>query len=245
MSKSIEAYSDAERVRRYDTDMDLLHPNRHRMADVAFEVLPYDPSDDLVALDLGIGTGFFTSRFLQKYPNATVIGADGSDAMIRLAGTRLRESRDRVRLVTARFEDIDRTGVDRESLDVVFSSYALHHLAPSSKRRVLDAAVNRLKPDGWFLNADMVSSEHTDIEKIIQRIRARGIECRNAGADPRFADMATILAFLDGLEETEGDQPLTIEEDLRLLRQEGITNATVFWQEYREVVYGGFKTAVR
>lgn len=244
MSKSIRTYSDAERVRRYDTDMNLLHPNRHKMAEIAFDVLPYDPSDKPAALDLGIGTGFFTSKFLQKYPKATVIGADGSDAMIRLAGTRLRERKDDVRLVTTPFGDIDRAGIDRESLDVVFSSYALHHLPPASKRRVLDAAVSSLKPGGWFLNADMVSSEHVDIEKIIREIRARGIDSRYAGADPRFADMAAILAFLDGLDETEGDHPLTIEEDLDLVRRAGIANATVFWQEYREVVYGGFKPRI-
>jgi ubiquinone/menaquinone biosynthesis C-methylase UbiE len=243
MTKSINAYNNTERVRRYDTDMDLLHPNRHKMAEVAFDVLPYDPSYKPAALDLGIGTGFFTSKFLQKYPKATVIGADGSDAMIRLAGTRLHERKNDVRLVTTTFEDIDCAGIDRESLDVVFSSYALHHLPPASKRRVLDAAVNWLKPGGWFFNADMVSSEHADIEKVIRTIRARGIESRNAGADPRFADMATILAFIAGLEESEGDHPLTIEDDLDLLRRAGITNATVFWQEYREVVYGGFKTA--
>jgi ubiquinone/menaquinone biosynthesis C-methylase UbiE len=244
MTKSIRAYSDAERVRRYDTDMDLLHPNRHKMAEVAFDVLPYCCSDKLVALDLGIGTGFFTSQFLQRYPNATVVGVDGSDAMIRLAGTRLRERRDDVRFVTTTFEDLDRTGIDRESLDIVFSSYALHHLSPPSKRRVLHAAVNWLKPGGWFLNADMVSSEHTDIEKIIREIRARGIDSRNAGADPRFADMATILEFLGGLDESEGDHPLTIEDDLDLVRRAGVANATVFWQEYREVVYGGFKPAL-
>ena len=50
-----------------------------------------------------------------------------------------------------------------------------------------------------------------------------------------------ISEFLDGLEENEGDQPLTVDEDLQLLRACGITNATVFWQEYRELVMGGCK----
>ncbi len=49
-------------------------------------------------------------------------------------------------------------------------------------------------------------------------------------------------AFLDNLEATEGDQPLTIDEDLTMLRACGVSNATVFWKEYREVVYGGTRS---
>ena len=165
----------------------------------------------------------------------------GLDRWNRLALTRLRDSRSRVRLVTASFAEIDDDRVGNESFDVVFSSYALHHLGRATKTRVIGSAVSRLKTGGWFLNADLVSSPYAEIEDIIQSIRAHGIESRNAGADPRFCDAESIRAFLDGLEEREGDQPLTLEEDLGILRHSGIANATVFWQEYREVVCGGCK----
>ena len=238
-SKSIDAYSDEERVHRYDTDMDLMHPNRHKMIDVALEILPFDSQDTIVALDLGVGTGYFALRFLDAYPHATLIGVDGSEAMIRMASSRLSRVIDRVRFVTSSFDTINTTlGDDR--LDLVFSSYALHHLDSDGKAVVLKATIERLRPGGWFLNADLVSNNEPVIERIVQDVRARGILSRNAGNDPRFDDLKRIREFLGGLEETEGDQPLTIEEDLRLLRQCGINNATTFWQEYREVLYGGF-----
>jgi 2-polyprenyl-3-methyl-5-hydroxy-6-metoxy-1,4-benzoquinol methylase len=241
MSKSIQAYSDEERVRRYDADMDLLHPNRHKMVAVALEVLPYSADEELVAFDLGIGTGFFTERFLRKYPRATVVGVDGSEAMITLARTRLHGVRDRVRLIGASFEDLRSESFGGEDLDVVFSSYALHHLDVATKRRVVTGAVDRLKTGGWIFNADLVSSRYREIEQIIQGIRVLGIESRNAGVDPRFRNATRIGAFLNELEDGEGDQPLTMAEDIHLLRQSGIANATVFWQEYDEVVYGGCK----
>ena len=243
MSKSIDAYDDEERVRRYDRDMDLLHPNRHKMVEIALEVLPHGTNDPILALDLGIGTGYFTSKLLTRFPQAAVVGIDGSGAMIHLAESRLRQSRGRVRLVTASFEELDGDHIGKDSFDVVLSSYALHHLDAASKRNVLGAAIGRLKTGGWLLNADLVSNPHQDIEGNIQDIRARGIQTRNAGADPRFADMERIREFLDALEENEGDQPLTVDEDLQLLRECGITNATVFWQEYRELVMGGCKNA--
>jgi hypothetical protein len=48
-----------------------------------------------------------------------------------------------------------------------------------------------------------------------------------------------VKVFLANLEENENDQPLSMEEDLELIRSCGIGNASVFWQEYREIVYGG------
>ena len=106
MSKSIDAYTDEERVRRYDADMDLLHPNRHKMAEVTFQVLPYSSGAQLRALDLGIGTGFLTSKFLRHFPNASIIGIDGSDAMLRLAATRFGGDVGRVHLKTMPFEEV-------------------------------------------------------------------------------------------------------------------------------------------
>ena len=45
---------------------------------------------------------------------------------------------------------------------------------------------------------------------------------------------------MNDLEASEGDQPLTLEEDLRILRDCGVA-AEVFWKEYREAVIGGPK----
>ena len=50
--RSIEAYDFPERVVSYDADMDLMHPNRAEMVEIALEVLPFDPLADFMALDL-------------------------------------------------------------------------------------------------------------------------------------------------------------------------------------------------
>ena len=242
MSKSIDAYSDRERVRRYDADMDVLHPNRHKMVDIALEILPFQPDDALSALDLGIGTGYFTSRFLNTFPRAQIIGLDGSGAMITLARSRLDNVQDKVTFMTCSFEDITDSEIKGDSLDLIFSAYALHHLDVATKRQVLQSVVSKLKPGGWLLNADLVSNPDPEIERTIQSARVRGIVARSAGTDSRFVDEKTVRAFLDGLEESEGDQPLSAPEDVELMTQCGIANATVLWQEYREIVCGGTRS---
>lgn len=127
-------------------------------------------------------------------------------------------------------------------LDVVFSSYALHHLSIEAKRAPLSRAFSVLAPGGWFLNADLVCHPDPAIEEVIQRVRVAGIVSRNAAStepDPRFVDAAQVRSFLDGLEESEGDNPLSVTEDLALFLECGIQSPTVFWNEYRETVMGG------
>lgn len=62
---------------------------------------------------------------------------------------------------------------------------------------------------------------------------------RDGGRDPRFADTAAPRRFLDALEVNERDQPLTLGEDLEVLRHAGLKSACAFWLEYRELVSGG------
>jgi hypothetical protein len=49
-------------------------------------------------------------------------------------------------------------------------------------------------------------------------------------------------AFLDDLEARDNDKPLPLVEDLKILRDAGLGNASAFWVEYREAVTGGFKS---
>jgi len=84
-------------------------------------------------------------------------------------------------------------------------------------------------------------AERPEIEKRIQEIRVRGIVSRARGKDIRFADFQSTRSFLDELEVKEGDQPLTLLEDLRVLNEAGFYQPAVFWAEYREAVTGGMK----
>ena len=65
-SDSVEAYDLPERVRTYDADMDIMHPLRGKMIEVALEILPFQQSQPLRTLDLGVGTGVFSKRLLEK-----------------------------------------------------------------------------------------------------------------------------------------------------------------------------------
>jgi ubiquinone/menaquinone biosynthesis C-methylase UbiE len=235
------AYDVSQRVESYDADMELMHPNRSKMVQVALAVLAFPKTATLRAIDLGIGTGYFTERFLNYFPNSEVLGIDGAHAMIELAKARLRSLASRVRFTTGDFRSLQRLAGGFGTADVVFSAYALHHLNRTDKEGVLRQVVELLAPGGWFVNADLIVADSPEVESHLQQLRVAGIMERARGSDSRFADSASTRRFLNDLQANEGDQPLTLAEDLDVLRSSGLKNASAFWLEYRELVSGGQK----
>jgi len=239
--RSIAAYDVSQRVKTYDADMELMHPNRSKMVHVALEVLPFPKTAALRAIDLGIGTGYFTERFLIHFPNSRVLGIDGAEAMTELAKARLKSLADRVEFVIGDFRELEELAPSAGSIDVIFSAYALHHLNRPDKEMVLRQVVELLAPGGWFMNADLIVAESPELDSRFQQLRVAGIVKRADGADSRFADSASTRQFLADLELKEADRPLTLAEDLVLLRSSGLKNVSGFWLEYRESVSGGQK----
>jgi tRNA (cmo5U34)-methyltransferase len=239
--RSIAAYDLSQRVKTYDADMELMPPNRSKMIEIALEVLPFPKIVALRAIDLGIGTGYFTECFLNRFPDSRVLGVDGAQAMIELAKARLTSLAARVEFIVGDFRKLQQLVPAAGAFDVVFSACALHHLSRLDKERVLQQVVGLLVPGGWFVNADLIVADSPELENRLQQIRIAGIVERAGGADSRFADSALTRQFLADLELKEADQPLTFAEDLALLRSSGLRNVSAFWLEYRELVSGGQK----
>lgn len=240
---SIKAYDLPARVAAYDADMDIMHPLRHTMMDIALEIVPLPPSQPFTALDLGTGTGVFAQRILDAYPQASVIAIDGAASMLELAAARLAAHRERMTFVEADFRDLPADVTAPGSFDLAVSAYALHHLTEAEKGTVLAEVIGALKPGCWFVNADIVAAADPDIERRIQDVRVRGVTARAPADDERFRCTETTREYLDALEARENDRPLTLDADLQLLRTVGIAGAEVIWRQYREVVVGGPKRA--
>jgi len=239
--RSIAAYDVSQRVKTYDADMELMHPNRSKMVQIALELLPFPNTAALRAIDLGIGTGYFTERFLNNFPNSRVLGIDGAQAMIELAKARLTSLASRVDFLIGDFRKLQELAPDAGTVDAVFSAYALHHLRRPDKETVVRQVVELLVPGGWFVNADLIVADSPELESRLQEIRVAGIVERAGGWDNRFADSASTRRFLANLEKNERDQPLTLTEDLALLRSSGLKNVSALWLEYREMVSAGQK----
>lgn len=161
--------------------------------------------------------------------------------MIEFTKARLRALVSRVEFAIGDFRKLQELAPGSATIDVIFSAYALHHLSRSDKEAVLRQVVKLLAPGDWFVNADLIIADSPELENRLQQLRIAGIVKRAAGSDDRFTDSASTRRFLADFERKEADQPLTLAEDLQLLRSSGLKNVSALWLEYSEVVTAGQK----
>jgi SAM-dependent methyltransferase len=106
--------------------------------------------DDVV--DLGCGTGQISIPLANR--GANVLGVDVSPAMAKT----LRADADRrgLKALTAVATPIEELDLPPASVDLVVSSYALHHLRDADKARLVSAAFAWLRPGGRLVIGDMM-----------------------------------------------------------------------------------------
>ena len=111
-------------------------------------------------LDLGCGDGILGATVLGEYPSAYGVFVDFSEPMLEQAREQLKEYAGQLT-----FENLDYgdpTWVNRIQrhgpFDAVVSGYSIHHQPDTRKREVYQEIYSLLKPGGWFINIEHVSS---------------------------------------------------------------------------------------
>jgi len=109
-----------------------------------------EPTDNCV--DLGAGTGFVTTTLAPLV--SSVLAVDISTAMATSLADRA--ARDGLANVSTEVSDLREFQLPPGSVDLVVSSYALHHLTDADKRVLVARAARWLRPGGRLVIADMM-----------------------------------------------------------------------------------------
>lgn len=111
-----------------------------------------NPGPDAVAIDLGAGSGQVTIPLAGRC--SRVLAVDVSAALLdRLAERAAEEGVENIELVTQPIETLD---LAPESIDLIVSNYALHHLRDADKARLLERSHQWLRPGGQIVIGDMM-----------------------------------------------------------------------------------------
>lgn len=110
------------------------------------------PRPGLTAVDLGCGSGQVTLRLADAGAHVTAVDVS-PEMLLRLRANARREDLDGVETVESPIEDF---GVDSESVDLVVSNYALHHLRDPDKQDLARSVLGWLRPGGRFVIGDMM-----------------------------------------------------------------------------------------
>lgn len=174
-------------------------------------------------LDLGAGTGLFSSYVRQKYPKASLTLIDLSEEMLKGARHRFRDDSN-VQYITADFATYNFEG---QKYDVVISSLAIHHLSHQDKRTLFLNVSNLLTEGGIFVNADQASgsSPYFDLyykEQWEDSIRRNGL---------------TTEVVESAIERRKLDRNASVNDQLQWLLEAGFTESDCIYKYHEFALF--------
>ena len=178
-------------------------------------------------LDLGAGTGLFSSLLLQKYPDARVTLIDLSENMLAIAKQRLQQFQN----VTYLLDDY--TNYEQlEGFDIIISSLSIHHLTDRDKQVLYRNTYSNLAPNGIFINADQVLGHTPFVDSLYKQDWRNKVEA--SGLSRAAIDSA--------YERTKLDRMTPLDVQLNWLQEIGFTNVDCVYKYFNFAVMYGRKS---
>jgi ubiquinone/menaquinone biosynthesis C-methylase UbiE len=203
-----------------------------RLRDVLMEVAA--PRQGDTVLDLGSGTGLLTVAAARK--TSKVIALDASAEM--LARTSRNVGAEGMGAVELIHGDMRRIPLPDESVDLVVSSYAFHHLGDDGKELAAAEALRVLRPGGRIVVVDMMF-------ELTLRGRDRRIIASKVGALLRRGPAGAWRLAKNASRIVRGrwEQPASIEWWAEMLARRGFAEVVVRALEHEAGLATGIKPA--
>lgn len=198
----------------------------HRSFDDWFlgQLMP-EPTD--VVVDLGCGSGEFTSRVAEVVTGGKVIGVEPDPSMLETAR---RYTNRGLEFIAASAEDLDSV-VAPGTVDKVLSRAMLHWVPVDRYPRVFEAVRRVLRPGGWF-HSESAGAGNVPLLASLLGDLARRFSLEDL---PSFPDAGTAFDYVeqagfeipnDGVRTIAQRRPFTREQALGLLRTQGAVALT-------------------
>ena len=173
-------------------------------------------------LDLGAGTGLFSSYALSKYPNAQITLIDLSQSMLDIAKQRFGETQANVTYIAEDYSIFETT----EPFDCVISSLSIHHLEDQAKHDLYEKIFKLLKPGGVFVNADQVQGSSPFLDQLYRSDWVAKVEATDLSRE----------ALQAAYERTKLDKMAPLDQQLSWLRACGFIDVDCVYKYYNFVV---------
>ncbi|MFQ5872383.1 MAG: class I SAM-dependent methyltransferase [Dehalococcoidia bacterium] len=130
----------------------------------------------------------------QTYPQCSLVGVDGDDYSLKLAGDRLNQEgfRDRTSLVQSTLEDVDAS----EEYDMAFINISMHECRDIEK--VTGNVYRALKPDGYFVISDFPFPDSVEGCRTVPARIMCGIQFFEALIDDQLLPTQAYIDLLNG-----------------------------------------------
>jgi SAM-dependent methyltransferase len=229
-----EVYVD-EWVSRQQAD----DPHRAERFQLMCDLLPFPNDASVTILDVGAGYGPVSRYILERFPNATCIGQDGSEPMLKRARSLTVAFGKRF---TSHHSDLFDPNWLPKALgpfNAVVSSSCLHNLRDFRRIRQIYAEIRaHLQPGGTFLNLDLVNAPTAELQQRYAGV-ATARRQRAGGAHEEIGAMVR-RAHPAPTEVGTGPFPATLEQQLEALKEAGFNAVDCFWKDLQRALFGGY-----
>ncbi len=217
-------------------------PARNEIEAALVALIPAQQDEAFTAVEIGTGAGWLSEAILRAYPNASVIGFDGSPRMRQETAARLAPYGERAEVRPFRLED-DAWLADLRDIRAFVSCLVIHHLDGAGKRALFAALHARLAPGGALLVADLVAPTSEPARRYAARswdadVRRQSLEL--TGSSAAYEEfIATQWNLFDHPDPV--DMPSPLADQLRWLADIGYVGVDAFWVRSGHAVYGGYR----
>lgn len=211
----------------YDQLRRILIPCFNDFYKTAVEVIPFERTAPLKVLDLGAGTGLYSSMVQAVFPNAEFTLLDLATEMLEKAKTRFSQMGKSPKILIGDYIKTDL----REPYDLIISGLSIHHLSDADKAQLYQKIFNTLKPGGMFVNADQVLGKTLELERCYRQhwldsVRALGISEDELNAAKK---------------RMEYDRMATLDAQLNWLKAAGFQDVDCWYKHFSFAVFGGYR----
>lgn len=232
------AYAEA-RAKDYDQFIRLGAMNYDGALEAVLGMVLAPADAPLRVLELGTGTGLLSERLLERLPNASLTGVDGSPEMLARAAARLERFAGRRTLLCRSFEEYAARGFEGGEFDLVVSSFSLHHMRHDLLRGAYGEMLRRLSPGGQVLVADYVLTPHAALQERYEDIWVETRMRNVRAALGTVLDKEAVRRDHERTKAAEGDNPARLDDQLSWLRSAGFTDVDCHWKHFCYAVFGG------
>lgn len=198
----------------YDTTTQYLLLDYNFTLQQAVSKIPFEKEDYFSVLDLGCGTGNLVQIIREHFPNAIIYALDMCESMLNIA-----RSKNIIGINYILQNMFDLENVQLPYFDVIISSFVFHNFSTLEQHKnILSIIFSYLAANGTIILADLIDLEDNFYKK---NMRERLISLMRK----HNLSNAEILNWLGTLEVE--DSPLTLSQNIELLRCAGFVNITV------------------
>ena len=221
-----KAFDDS--IAYYDSWMQRALPNYHDLFASALDVIPFKQDAEIKILDLGAGTGLFSSHVFKNYPKGQFVLYDLGEKMLEMAKKRFFEHPTQFQYIVGDYREIN--GLN--DFDLVISSLSIHHLSDEDKQRLFSKIFLMLKRGGVFINIDQVKGE---TEAVREMYWTHWLEQVNrSGASPS--------QIADSIQRRKAfDQDALLSDQLLWLKNAGFADVDCIYKNFFVGVFYGVR----